>query len=137
MLADKTFSDGKIQAIYDSYPDAIREKLLLLRQLIYEVAEENSEIGELEETLKWGQISYLPKKRRVGTTIRLDQVKDSTLFALYVPCSTSLLDTYRRMYADQFVYEGDRAIHFDVDDAISIEDVKHCIYLALTYHLNK
>ncbi len=137
MLVDKTITNGKIQAIYDNYPDDIRQKLLLLRQLIYEVAEENPEIGALEETLKWGQISYLPKKRRVGTTIRLDQVKDSSKFALYVPCSTSLLDTYRQMFADKFVYEGDRAIHFDVDDALPIEDVKECIHLALTYHLNK
>lgn len=137
MLVNNTITNGEIQAIYDNYPDDIRQKLLSLRQLIYEVAEENPEIGALEETLKWGQISYLPKKRKVGTTVRLDQVKDASQFALYVPCSTSLLDTYRQMFADKFVYEGDRAIHFDVDEDLPIEDVKVCIYLALTYHLNK
>lgn len=137
MLADNTITNGKIQAIYDDYPDDIRQKLLLLRQLIYEVAEENPEIGALEETLKWGQISYLPTKSKIGTTIRLDQVKDTSQYALYVPCSTSLLDTYRRMYGDLFVYEGDRAIIFDADEDLPIEDVKECIYLALTYHLNK
>lgn len=108
-----------------------------LRGLIFEVVAENSAIGDIEETLKWGQISYLPVKRRVGTTIRIDQVKNREQFALYVPCSTNLLDRYRSIFADTFEYEGDRAIILNLEDDLPEDALKACIELALTYHLKK
>ncbi|MGB7338360.1 MAG: DUF1801 domain-containing protein [Phototrophicaceae bacterium] len=126
-----------VQAIFDAYPDAVRAKLTQLRELIVTVVSENPNIGELEETLKWGQISYLPKKRKVGTTIRIDQVKNSNQIALYVPCSTTLIDTYRTIYGDDFSYDGDRAILLNLEDDLPVDKLKICIELALTYHLRK
>lgn len=124
-----------VQAVLDRYSEDVQAKLMQLRHLILEVASENPKIGALEETLKWGQISYLPKKRKVGTTVRIDQVKDSQQVAMFVPCSTTLLDTYRTMYADELSFEGDRAILLDIDTDLPIDKLRACIELALTYHL--
>lgn len=37
---------------FQLYPAAVQGKLLLIRRLILEVAEENEEIGKIKETLK-------------------------------------------------------------------------------------
>lgn len=138
MQPQLTITNAKVEAVFDSYPDKIRNALFDLRQLIYDVVTENPEIGDIEETLKWGQISYHPKKKNIGTTVRIAQQKDNeTGYALFVPCSTSLLDSYRRMYPETFEYEGDRAILLSTEEDLPVEALKHCIELALTYHLRK
>lgn len=137
MILDPPITSDNIQAIFDAYPDNIQTKLLSLRTLIFEVASDNLEIGQLVETLKWGQVSYLPKKAKIGTTVRLDQVKNTSQYALYVPCSTTLINSYRQIFGDLFEYEGKRAIIFNVNDEIPIDAVKDCIEMALMYHLNK
>lgn len=138
MMQQTAITNPSVQAVFDDYSGVIRDKLFALRDLIFGVVAENPEIGDIEETLKWGQISYRPIKKRVGTTIRIGQQKDSdTGYALYVPCSTSLLDTYRQMFSDTLEYEGDRAILLSTEHDIPEDLIKQCIHLALTYHLNK
>jgi hypothetical protein len=58
--------DPKVAPKFDQYPEAIKPKLLRLRELILSTAEETDSISQLEETLKWGEPSYLVKK---GSTI--------------------------------------------------------------------
>jgi hypothetical protein len=123
--------------IFDRYSPEMRAQLLQLRELIFSVAAGIEQVGELEETLKWNQPSYLTAASRSGTTIRIDQVGDSPHhYAMYVHCQTSLIETFRLLYPD-LVYEGDRAIIFDSADELPAETVKDCIGLALTYHLRK
>jgi len=43
--------------VFNTYPNGIKKKLLLLRQLILDTASETEGVGDLEETLKWGQPS--------------------------------------------------------------------------------
>ena len=47
--------------MFDNYPDSIRDKMLSLRGLVLEAAKETKDITHLEETLKWGEPSYLAK----------------------------------------------------------------------------
>lgn len=61
----------EVSAVYNSYPQKMKLKLLFLRQLIYDTATTMEEIGEIEETLKWGEPSYLTSKSKNGSTIRL------------------------------------------------------------------
>jgi len=126
-----------VLAVFEGYSEEIRARLMHLRRLVFEVVAENPTIGDIEETLKWGQISYLPVKRKIGTTIRIDRVKNTEQFALYVPCSTNLLDSYRSIFADTFEYEDDRAIILNPQDDLPDDAIKHCIELALTYHLKR
>lgn len=58
---------------FDQYPDHIREKILLLRKLILETASSMENVA-VEETLKWGEPSYVTK---TGSTIRIDWKKKS------------------------------------------------------------
>ena len=53
------------------------------------------------------------------------------------PLSTSLVESFRRHYPDELRYEGKRAILFDEDDEVPEAALRHCIALALTYHLRK
>jgi hypothetical protein len=46
-----------------------------LRMHILDAASETEGVGELEETLKWGQPSYLTKKPKSGRTIRIGREK--------------------------------------------------------------
>lgn len=127
----------EVQTVFDQYSSAIRDKLQSVRYLIYEVASEIEAVGELEETLKWGQPSYLPSKTKSGTTIRIDQVKDyPDNFALYVNCQTTLIDTFRSRYPE-LIYEGNRAIIFSIDEELPIDTLRECIGMILTYHLRK
>jgi hypothetical protein len=65
----------EVAAVFNSYPQNIRTKLMFLRQLILETAASTEGVGELEETLKWGEPSYLTSKTKSGSTIRIDRKK--------------------------------------------------------------
>jgi len=65
-LKIKTNKD--VESVFEKYPESVREKLLKLRKLILDAAEETNGISNIEETLKWGEPSYLTDK---GSTVRL------------------------------------------------------------------
>lgn len=48
--------ENKVKQKFSSYPDRIKPKMRYLRNLIYEVAEATEGVGEIEETLKWGNL---------------------------------------------------------------------------------
>ena len=132
------FQDPKVEAVFDSYSDRLKAKLMQLRQLIFDTATEIDGIGPLEETLKWGKPSYLTPQSKSGTTIRIDRIKAQPgRFGLFVHCQTSLLTTYREMYQDELCFAGNRCVEFSVDNDLPEAAVRHCIGLALTYHRNK
>jgi len=109
-----------------------------LRALIYETAEEAPQIGRISETLKWGQPSYAPVKAHIGSSIRLGTPKNAAdKCALFFICHTNLVDQFREIYAETLRFEGNRAIVINPAGALPREPLKHCIAMALTYHLNK
>jgi len=126
----------QIQTVFDGLPDEIRSALFNLRKLILDTASENPAIGPLEETLKWGEPAYLPSATKSGTTIRINRHKGAdNQYALYVNCRTDLVGRWRELYGDIFRFEDNRAIIFNVDEELPAQPVKHCIAMALTYHL--
>jgi len=132
------FQNSNVANIFDTYPKTIKEKLTALRSIIFEVASKHTEIGELEETLKWGQPSYLTPHSKSGSTIRIDQIKTMPgHYAIYFHCQTNLVETFRTIFPSQFSYQCNRAIIFNINHQIPQKELKQCILLALTYHLNK
>jgi hypothetical protein len=128
----KITTNPKVETKFNDYPEAIREKLTNLRRIILETANEIDSINELEETLKWGEPSYLVKK---GSTIRIDwKKKNPDQYAVYFKCTSKLVLTFKEVYGNIFQYENNRAILFKMDELISEKELKHCISLALTYH---
>ena len=127
------FESIAVSEVFDAYPDAVGESLLFLRQLIFKTASEIG-INDLEETLKWGEPSYLTKK---GSTVRIAWRKSfPNEVGVFFNCKTTLVDTFKEVYRDQFKFEGNRAILFAItdNDKIPVEELKHCIALSLTYH---
>lgn len=125
-------SNPKVKAVFDQYPNHVRIKMNHLRTLIIEVAGAIDGVKSLEETLKWGEPSYIT---RHGSTLRMDwKEKTPDQYALYFSCTTKLVPTFRKIYKDVFNFEGNRAIVFWLDEKIPEDEVKHCIQLTLTYH---
>ncbi|MGV8996105.1 MAG: DUF1801 domain-containing protein [Parvibaculaceae bacterium] len=137
-MKQPSFGETSVKAVFDAYPAAVGKRLLALRRLVFEVAATTDGVGEIVETLKWNQPAYLTQKPKSGTTVRLDALKGGAgAYALYVPCSTTLVATYKELYFDQLSFEGNRAVVFSARDGLPEDVVRHCIALALTYHLKK
>ena len=116
---------------FKSYPTHIRPKIKQLRKLILDTAKE-IDLPSLEETLKWGEPSYLAKK---GSTIRIDwKSKKPDQYAIYFKCTSKLVVTFIEVFGDTFNYENHRAILFGLDDKIPEKELKQCIASALRYH---
>lgn len=121
-----------VAAVFTAYPEPVRRKIATLRRLIMEAAAETGEITRLEETLKWGEPSYLVKN---GSTIRIDWKKNKPRqYAMYFKCTSKLVPAFRALYNDVFTFEGNRAIIFQLEDALPETELKNCITAGLTYH---
>src|SRR5947207_12171515 len=113
-----------VAAVFAAYPRKVKTQLLFLRQLIFDVAAKTKGVGELEETLKWGQPSYLTKKSKSGSLIRIDQTKSQESgYAMYFHCQTTLVDTFKEMFRDKFEFEGNRAIVFAETDRVPVREL--------------
>lgn len=121
-----------VQETFNSYPGAISEKMMSLRQLIIDVAFEAEDIDCLEETLKWGEPSYLVNG---GSTVRIGwKSARPEEYAVYFNCNTKLVSTFKEIYRDTFSFEGNRAIVFQAKDKLPIAELEHCVALAFSYH---
>lgn len=137
-MKDRPIENPEVAAVFDNYPENMRKKLMFLRQLIFDTAAATDGVGELEETLKWGEPSYLTPKTKSGSTVRIDWKKSNQgQYAMYFKCTTNLVETFKEKYPTQFKYGGNRSIIFNEDDEIPVQELKDCIALALTYHLRK
>lgn len=123
---------------FGSYPSHVRPRLDELRNLILDVASNTDGVGKIEETLKWGEPSYLTSETKSGTTIRIDwKEKYPEQYAVYVNCNTSLIDSYNSLFPEVFSYEGNRAIVFFINEKLPEEELRVCFQMALTYHKSK
>jgi Domain of unknown function (DU1801) len=131
-------SDPAVDAVFSAYPEPLKARLLALRRLILDTAKKTEGVGALQETLKWGQPSYLTAATNSGSTIRIDRVKASVnQYAVYFHCQTNLVATFRELYPNELATAGNGAIIFSADQAIPEAALRHCVALALTYHLRK
>ncbi len=118
--------------VISNYPENIQVKLQYLRSLILETALGIENLNKLEETIKWGEPSYITKN---GSTIRIDWKENKpNQYAMYFHCKTKLVDIFKEIYKNLFKFEGNRAIIFNTTENIPVKELKHCIELALTYH---
>ena len=119
---------------FDEYPENARSRLKELRGIVFSIAKE-LELGDIEESLKWGEPSYNVK---TGSPLRMDwKLKSPGNCFLYFNCQTKLVDTYRELYGDVLEFQGNRAIVLSLSNPLPEEAIKHCIKLALTYQQRK
>jgi hypothetical protein len=130
--------NSEVEAVFNSYPQEMKSKLLFLRQLILDTAAQIEDVGEIEETLKWGEPSYLTPTSKSGSTIRIawkESQKDQ--YVMFFKCTANLVPAFKEKFPQKFNYGGDRSINFEINDEVPVKELKQCIALALTYHRNK
>ncbi len=123
-----------VQETLQKHPESIRHILLELRALIFQVHQEDADLGELEEVLRWNELSYLTSKPVTGSMIRLGVTKSGKA-ALFFHCGTTLVERFREQYTHLFEFEKNRAVVLThpVDDTQA--ELKNCIRQALRYKL--
>ncbi len=133
----REFLNVAVEDKFNTYPLKIRNKLLLLRELVFQIADENDEVGEVQETLKWENPSYQTFSPKSGTTIRVSSPgSNNDKCAISVHCQTTLVAEFKELYPE-LIYDGNRSIIFDANTDLPHEQVRHFIFSALTYHYRK
>ena len=128
----KIIKNLKVDKVFINYPENVRDKMQFLRELVIETAEETEGLKELEETLKWGEPSFVTKN---GSTLRMDwNEKAPDQYAMYFQCTSRLVETFRLVFDNRFQFEGNRAIVFQLNQKIPVNELKECIKASLTYH---
>ncbi|WP_264211918.1 DUF1801 domain-containing protein [Leisingera thetidis] len=128
------FASREVEAAFD-FPDRqARAGLLALRRLIFDTAAQTPEAGRIEESLRWGQPSYLTPESKTGSTLRLGVPKDAR-FALFVHCQSRLIPEFAAAFPAWDRFEGTRAVLFN--DPRDVEPIRHgwLIRRALTYRI--
>lgn len=116
--------------------EPLRSKLAPLRALILDVATSNAAIGPLAESLKWGEPSFTPLQKCIGSSVRIAPRRDGKLSVNFI-CHTGLVEHFRETYGQKLVFEGNRTIIIDPQQPLPVEELRHCIALALTFFLKR
>lgn len=125
-------TNPKVNEVFANYPDKVRDKMQFLKELVIETAEETEGVDEMEITLKWGEPSFVTKN---GSTLRMDwKEKTPDQYAMYFQCTSRLVNTFRLVFDRKFQYEGNRAIIFQLNQKIPVQELKECIKVSLAYH---
>jgi hypothetical protein len=116
----------------------MKTALMFLRDLVLDTARTTEGVGPIEEALRWDQLSFITSQTKSGSTIRIDALSsDPNKYALYVHCQSGLVDEFRNRYPNQMTFVDQRSIVFTLGQPLPLAELKHCISLALTYHLRK
>ncbi len=138
MTRFRAFGNAAVEQAFQAVPPAPRKRLLMLRELIFDTAAGTPGVGALEETLKWGEPAYVTARSGSGSTVRIGWKKaDPARCAMYFNCRTTLVETFRSLFPNEFRFEGQRAIVFEVSDPVPTDSLGLCIAAALTYHLKR
>ena len=109
--------------------------MLVLRALVLKTAAQTPGVGEIEETLKWGEPAYVTVNK-AGSTVRIDwKAKAPDQYAVYFNCQTNLVERFRQMFPNDFRFEGNRALILGLDQQLPADALGWCLAAAFTYHL--
>ena len=138
MQSRKPIENDQVREVFANYPAAMRKRLLDLRDLILATADETDGVGQIVECLKWGQPAYLTERPKSGSTIRIDAIRgEHGLYGLFVHCRTRLVPIFRDHYDGQLSFDGNRAVILSMNEPVPVAPLKHCVAMALTYHLKR
>lgn len=126
----RKFTNIDVDNTFMEYPLLYRKKLLELRELIFNTGERIDKTNKIEESLKWGQPSYTCKG---ASPIRIDRFEKDKI-VMFFHCQTTLVETFRKLFANELMFSKNRAIVLDPKKELPVEELKICIEMALTYH---
>lgn len=125
----KPFENTDVVLAFEAFDLPKRAALLRLLDLIFEVALRMH--LEVEESLKWGQPSYVTTSK-IGTPIRLGTTKEG-IAAVFFNCQTTLFSSFRLVFLS-LSYEKNRGILLNDLVSLPLEELEFCIAQAFTYH---
>ncbi len=121
----------EVESKFATYPEDIRNSLLAIRGLIFDIAAEQN-LGDVEESLKWGQPSYVVKG---GSPVRLGwKAAEPDQLSLFFNCNTTLVATFREVYGGELEFIGNRELVIRLHRALPLQPLQHCLRVALHYH---
>lgn len=129
----QTLPEVVLQAFSD-YPETEKSTLLAVRELIFSVQKSDPEIGQIQEALRWGQLSFLTVNPETGSMIRLALTKSGRP-AMFFHCGTTLVETFRAQYSHIFEFESNRAVVLQMPVDETVAELSRCIKQALRYKL--
>ncbi len=138
MTRARPFGNAAVEQAFLAVPPEPRRRLLVLRAIILDTAARTPGVGVLDETLKWGEPAYVTAQSGSGSTVRLGwKQAEPARCAMYFNCRTTLVETFKGLFPNEFRFEGQRAIVFGPGDAVPADSIAFCVAAALTYHLTK
>ena len=130
-------TENPFEDIICNWPQAAQTHFCTLRDIVHDVAK-GVRIGDLTETLKWGEPAWLPKKSGIGSTLRASwSLKRPKALGLFLNCNSTLPETMRTLYPKTFEFDGKRSIFLPLDCPLPTDALHHCAHLTLTYHRTK
>ena len=121
-----TFSDK-----FQSWPAPVAQTALAIRTHLMQAAQD-LDIQNLEESLKWGEPAWRPRKG--GTTLRLSWKPGSDEIGLFVDCKTDLNARMMSDYPDAFRYHPPRAMYHSVaDEDLPVAALTHLARITFRY----
>ena len=122
-----------VLSVVERYPAHIIEVFKLLRTEIYALALQSEADIVITEKLSWNTPSYKSSK---GSPIRFDyDPAQPDALKIYFICTTSLVATFRQLFANSFSFEKNRALVLDTTQPLPFDALKICFHCALHYKL--
>lgn len=125
----------EVQAPFDRIAPAPRKTLLDIREMVFDVAQQDPCIGPLDEGLRWGEPAYLTTKTKTGSTVRLGIEKTTQTPAVFFNCQTTLVEGFRAQFGNTLRYSKNRAVLIRDLEGDERPALRLCLHAALTYHL--
>jgi len=131
------FANPYVAAKFKACPAVARQALMSIRDWIFELAAEIDGVGQITESLKWGEPAWRPKSGS-GITIRADwKSKTPDQVMIFFDCKTDLIDRTRSLLSADLATEGNRAIILPLDRPLPEPAIKTALGWALTYHRDR
>ena len=127
------FTNQNIADIFTNYEEPFKSSLLEIREVIFQVAKKLDGVGEITESLKWGQPTYSTLHTKSGTPIRIDKFDDKNI-GIFFHCQTTLIEQFREIFAQKLKFSDNRAILLDPTKPLPLSELEFCISSALVYH---
>tara|TARA_R110002094_G_scaffold33089_2_gene45608 strand:+ start:2474 stop:2896 length:423 start_codon:yes stop_codon:yes gene_type:complete len=114
-----------------------QRRLWACRALFHDIAR-NRDLGALDETLKWGQPSWRPRRPRTGSTLRVGwDASDPSNLAFFVDCKTDLAARMHDIYPNLSGNDGRRRIAVDLAAPFHEQAIAHLAEMTFSYHLSR
>ena len=120
-----------------AWSEPAQTRFLTWRALFGDVAAA-ADIGPLDESLKWGQPAWRPRRPRTGSTLRVDwSPATPDRLDLFVDCKTDLAHRVHDAFPHAFETDGRRRLSVRLDTAHDADALWHLAFATFTYHRHK